>query len=69
VLPCNGATPAPAATDENPIAGKMLCLNDTLSSGILFNNNLAFQPTNRPAGGSKSAQQTRPPAANADSSE
>jgi hypothetical protein len=55
-LPCIGATPAPAATDENLIAGKMLCLNDTLSLGILFNNNLAFQPAKRPPGGSKSPQ-------------
>jgi ABC-type nitrate/sulfonate/bicarbonate transport system ATPase subunit len=51
---------APAAADENPMTGKMLCLNDTLSLGILFNNNLAFQPTKRPAGGSKTPQCTRP---------
>jgi hypothetical protein len=44
-------------TDENPMTGKMLCLNDTLSLGILFNNNPAFQPAKRPAVGSKSPQQ------------
>jgi hypothetical protein len=68
MLLCIGTTPASTATDENPIAGKMLSLNDTLSLGIFSNNNLALQPAKRPACGSKSAQRTRPPAANADSS-
>jgi hypothetical protein len=34
--------PAPAATDENSIAGKMRSLNDTLSLGIFFNKDFAL---------------------------
>jgi hypothetical protein len=41
VLPCIGTTTAPAATDENPIAGKMLSLNDTLSLGIFSKRDFA----------------------------
>jgi hypothetical protein len=36
-----GQRPAPTATDENSIAGKIRSLNDTLSLSIFFNRDFA----------------------------